>query len=190
LAWNARRAEETRSRKRPGTALDLRSVRGGRMDGLDCRSSSPRIGLASSGAGEGFCRALPDVGRTETAPTSCRARLRARRKRFSFSRHPGTPPSCGRLSVLSGKLGRDSGPRPSSEGRGLGTAPRICPAAFLPTGVQVPLPARAPRSRRDLDVTHQARTPKALSAYGRSGPSPCKSCSWERLDPGPLRSGT
>src|SRR5438309_5109595 len=74
----SRRAKETRNGGRPGTAMELRSLRGRGLDGFDDGSPSSRILLPPPGSREGLRWRMPDVGRTEIGAASCRARLRTR----------------------------------------------------------------------------------------------------------------
>src|SRR5438132_5410348 len=158
----SRRAKETRRGSRPGTAMEVRSLRGRGLDGFDGGCPSPRILLPPPGSREGLRWRMPDVCGTEIDAASCRAQLRTRRRPVSFSRPLRAPSTFGRHSVLSGELGRDPGPPPSSEGHGPRTARRVPPAAFLPTRIQVHLPTRSPRSRRDLDVDQRDPVPKGV----------------------------
>src|SRR5207245_5716147 len=111
----SRRAKETRRGGCSGTAMELRSLRGRGLDGFDGGCPSPRILLPPPGSREGLRWRMPDVCGTEIGAPSWRTRLRTRRRPVSFSRPLRAPSTCGRHSVLSGELGRDPGPPPSSE---------------------------------------------------------------------------
>src|SRR5437660_4474965 len=74
----SRRAKETRRGGRPGTAMELRSLRGRGLDGFDGGSPSPRLLFPPPGSREGLRWRMPDVGRREIDAASCRARLRTR----------------------------------------------------------------------------------------------------------------